>query len=86
MVTIGADEIKSATITEAKDAAEGSCFHPSRKFMILGLMTTAILKTVNSSADEECNSTPALLREPKPSTNQRVCSSSWPMADRQGCA
>ena len=71
MVTIGGDEIKTATITKANDAAEGVLFHSSRRFLF-GPDDDGYPQTVNIISGEECNSTPAPHREPKLSTNQRV--------------
>ena len=86
MVTIGGDEIKTATITKANDAAEGVLFSFKSQVHDFGPDDEGDPQTVNIISGEECNSTPAPHREPKLSTNQRLMLGSWLMADRQGCA
>ncbi|MFB6419905.1 AAA family ATPase [Bradyrhizobium tunisiense] len=72
MVTIGGDEIKTATVTKANDAPEGPLFSFKSKVHEFGLDEDGDPITVNVVCDEVSAQVAAKPREPKLSTNQRV--------------
>jgi hypothetical protein len=86
MVTIGGDEIKTAIITKANDAAEGVLFSFKSEFHDFGPEDDGDPQTVNIISGEECNSTPAPHRTASQSCppTGASCSGSWLMPDRQG--
>src|SRR4029079_2934465 len=72
MVTIGGDEIKTATVTKANDAPEGVLFSFKSEVHDFGADEDGDPITVNIVSTAECSSSPAPPREPKVSPNQRL--------------
>jgi hypothetical protein len=73
MVTIGGEEIKTATVTKANDAPEGQLFSFKSEVFDFGPDEDGDPRTVNIVSSEEIGSPQKPnSRDPKLSTNQRV--------------
>lgn len=72
MVTIGGDEIKTATVTKANDAPEGQLFSFKSEVFDFGPDEDGDPRTVNIVSAEECGSAPTPRREARLTENQEA--------------